>query len=139
MTRKGAAKSVDPARASIRLEIARAYHQAARHTAALVEDGTPANPIVSQIVTAAVAYADALTAKHAGTVNQKDHGAVVKTLRDVLGQRLPKAQETNLRMILQEKDTSQYGFRIMGIAEAQRLLDRLDAFAAWAEQAYDRP
>lgn len=137
MTRKGASRSVDPALASARLEIARAFRQAAQDTADLARDGTPANPIVSQIVTAAVAYADALTAKHAGIVNQKDHGAVVKTLRDVLGQRLPKAQETNIRTILQEKDESQYGFRIMGIAEAQRLLARLDAFAAWVEDAYD--
>ena len=42
----------------------------------LAEPGANANPIMVQIVTAAIAYADALTARFGGRVNQRDHAAL---------------------------------------------------------------
>ena len=88
---------------------------------------------MSQVVNAAIAFSDALTATHAGKVNQKNHAAAVETLRDALGKRLPGAQETNLRRILDEKDAVQYGTIARRKSDAEALLARLEAFASWAE------
>ncbi|MER8454091.1 hypothetical protein NKG60_29760 [Mesorhizobium sp. M1428] len=66
---------------------------------------------MSQIVNAAIAYADALTARFAGKINRADHAAVVKTMRDALGNRLPAGQASRLRSILDEKDEAQYAIR----------------------------
>jgi hypothetical protein len=105
---------------------------------ALSDRGDPQNPVISNLVLAAVAYCDALTAKYGGRVNQKDHGAVVKILRDALGNRLPAAQETKLSRILGIKDDVQYGSRPSTAAEAQRLLVLLREFARWAEEEFAR-
>ncbi|MER9543853.1 hypothetical protein NKI72_17460 [Mesorhizobium sp. M0437] len=89
---------------------------------------------MSQIVNAAIAYADALTARFAGTINRADNAAVVKTMRDALGNRLPAAQASRLRSILHEKDEAQYGIRAKSLPEAESLLDKLEKFAEWAEK-----
>jgi hypothetical protein len=133
MTRKGPSKAADKALGEGRLRMARAFLKAAQNEAALAEDGDVANPIISQIVTAATAYADALTVKFVGRINQRDHAAVIKTLRAALGKRLPVEQERRLARILSEKDAAQYGARIKRKSEAMRLLDDLMKFAAWAE------
>jgi hypothetical protein len=83
---------------------------------------------MSQIVNAAIASTDARTAT-TGRANRQDHAAAVKTLRDTLGNRLPNAQETDLRRILSEKDDVQYGKRGRSKADAEALLARLDEFA----------
>jgi hypothetical protein len=139
VTRKGTAKGVDPDFVAGRLRIAQAYLKAARTEAAAAEKGDVGNPIMSQAVNAAIAFADALTAKHTGKVNQKDHGAAVAALRDALGNRLPVAQETRLRRILGEKDEVQYGARLKTTLDAERMLEHLEAFAAWAETELRRP
>jgi hypothetical protein len=139
MTRKGTAKSVDASFTDGRLRIARAFLKAARTETAMAEVADIGNPIISQIVNAAIAFADALTARYAGRANQKDHAAAVKALRDALGNRLPVAQETRLRRILSEKDEIQYGARATTAMEAKRLLGQLETFAAWAEAELQRP
>jgi hypothetical protein len=139
MTRRGAAKNVDAAFGQGRLRIARAYLAAARNEVTLADDTTPGNPAMSQIVNAAIGYTDALTATYAGRANQQDHAAAVATLRDALGNRLPSAQETNLRRILSEKEAVQYGPRALTRADAEAMLARLEAFAAWAEAEMARP
>ena len=139
MTRKGTAKGVDASFTDGRLRIARAFLKAARTEAAMIEDGDVGNPIISQIVHAAIAFTDALTARYAGRANQQDHAAAVKALRDALGNRLPVAQETRLRRILGEKDEVQYGARVKTAVEAGRLLAQLEAFADWAEAELQRP
>jgi hypothetical protein len=59
-------------------------------------------------------------------------------LRDALGNRLPKPQETRLRRILGEKDAAQYGARLKSKADAERLLAQLLALAKWAESELSR-
>jgi hypothetical protein len=93
VTRTGSGKRVDSEFARGRLDNARAYRQAAEDSLALAAEDANANPTMSQIVNAAIAYADALTALKMSVKNQKDHGAVVRTLRDAFGNQLPKAQE----------------------------------------------
>ncbi|MER8908993.1 hypothetical protein NKH99_15115 [Mesorhizobium sp. M0854] len=134
MTRRGATKAVETAFGEGRLRIARSYLKAARLEVAMSETGDIGNPAMSQIVNAAIAYADALTARFAGTINRADHAAVVKTMRDALGNRLPAAQASRLRSILDEKDEAQYGIRAKSLAEAESLLDKLEKFAEWAEK-----
>lgn len=133
MTRTGASKPVDPDHWSGRLANAKAFHRSAHEGMALAEPGGNTNPVMSDIVLAAIAYADALTAKYKRRVNQQDHSAVVAALRDALGNSLPDAQARRLRNILDDKDEVQYGVRVGRMHDAQQMLDELDAFAQWAE------
>jgi len=135
MTRTGPAKSVDGPFAKGRLANARAYLEAAEAAAMLAQPGDNANPIISHVVNAAIAYTDALTARHGGRVNQKDHAAAVKALRDALGNRLPKAQQNRLSKILKRKDEAQYGARHAPLTRGIELLKELHEFARWAEAA----
>lgn len=139
MTKKGTAKPVDGIFAEGRLRMARAYLKAAQIEMTVAEPEDVGNPAMSQIVNAAIAFTDALTARYAGRANQQDHAAAVKTLRDALGNRLPNAQETNLRRILNEKDDVQYGARTRTQDDAKALLGRLEEFATWAEAELARP
>jgi hypothetical protein len=133
MTRKGSSKAADEAFGGGRLEIAKAFLKAAQNESELITDGDVGNPIISLIVHSAIAYADALTAKFAGRVNQQDHSGAAKALRAALGNRLPNDQERRLVRILSEKDAGQYGARVKRKPEAVRLLADLQKFAAWAE------
>ncbi len=138
MTRKGSTKAVDTSFGAGRLSMARAYVKAARNELLVADANDIGNPAMSQIVNAAIAFTDALTATRAGKVNQKNHAAAVETLRDALGKRLPDAQETNLRRILDEKDAVQYGAIPRRKSDAEALLARLEAFASWAEGETNR-
>ena len=133
MTRTGARKSVASDFWRGRLDAARAYKESAEHSVTLARSGDNANPAISQIVLAAIAYGDCLTANRASVINHQDHAAAPKLLRDVMGAALPTAQETRYRRILAHKDESQYGARRGSLDQAQRLLKDLDEFAAWVE------
>jgi hypothetical protein len=78
MTRASSKKSVEPEYWMGRLSVARAYKRAAEEAMVLAEPGTDANPIISQIVLAAIAYADCVTVKRANVINQQDHMAAIK-------------------------------------------------------------
>jgi uncharacterized protein (UPF0332 family) len=136
MTRTGSGKKVDREFARGRLENARAYLQAARDAIELAAERDNANPAMSQIVNAAIAYADALTAIKRSEKNQKDHRAVVKTLREAFGNELPKAQENHLGRVLSIKEEVQYGAKRGRVDEARALLGHLEKFAEWAEQQF---
>lgn len=138
MTRGGSSKSVDPAHGKNRLVIARGFLKAAEDLAVIAEDGTIGNSIASVVVNAAIAYADALTSTFASRVNQKDHAAAVRTLRDALGNGFPKSQETRLARILASKDLAQYGGRFMSLQDGKALLEQLRVFATWAESELSR-
>lgn len=133
MTRIGSRKSVDSEYWVGRLAVARAYRRAADEAMVLAEPGTDANPIISQIVIGAIAYADCVTAKRASVINQQDHMTALKLLREVMGAALPAAQENRFRRILGNKDASQYGARAGSTSQAQRLLGDLTEFATWVE------
>ncbi|MER9775481.1 hypothetical protein [Mesorhizobium sp. M0220] len=134
MTRRGATKAVETGFGEGRLRIAPLIFEGCPFRGGNVGTGDIGNPAMSQIVNAAIAYADALTARFAGKINRADHAAVVKTMRDALGNRLPAAQASRLRSILDEKDETQYGIRAKSLPEAESLLDKLEKFAEWAEK-----
>jgi hypothetical protein len=124
----------DAAFAAGRLAIARGFLKEARNSSLMADARDIGNPMMSTVINCAIAYADALTVKFRGEVNQGDHQAVIKLLRAALGNELPAKQESNLRALLEQKDEVQYGARLKTQAEAQKALSRLEEFAAWAEE-----
>jgi hypothetical protein len=133
MTAKSPRKSVDALFWQGRLRQARAFREAAEQAMQRVGPQQNCAPAASQIVLAAIAYGDCLTAWRAQVVNQQDHAAAPRLLRDVLRDTLPAAEEKRYRRILGVKDEVQYGTRATPPEEAQRLLADLQAFARWAE------
>lgn len=132
MTNQGPRKAVDGAHSSARLLQGREFHESARNLVTLGLSKSY-NGAITLIVTAAIAYSDAVTAKARGVVNKQDHQNAAKLLREVLGSRLPDKQEKFFRKLLSRKDEVNYGARSATLDEAQRLLTELDAFAVWAE------
>jgi hypothetical protein len=86
---------------------------------------------------AAIACADALTAKYGGVMNQKNHAAIAKLLRATLGKQLPAAQAARLSRLLARKDEAQYGASAVRRADAARLLDDLNKFAEWPKASWN--
>lgn len=133
MTKTGPSRRVDKDYANRRLTMAKAYLKAAQDEATLADAASIWNPVVSQVVNAAIAYADAITAMRLEQVNQRDHEGIHKLLRDALGNALPDVQARRLRRIVGSKDTAQYGVRFLRKDEAVQLLSELEEFARWAE------
>ncbi len=132
MTGKSPRKQVDALYWQGRLRVAQAYLDSAQQALLLADPGQDCNPVISQVVLAAIAYGDSLTAKRASVVNQQDHAQAPRLLRDVLGNLLPDSQERRYRRILSFKDEVQYGTRKASRDEAARLLADLEEFAHWA-------
>ncbi len=133
MVRSRPGKKTDVAYVSARLAVARAYLKDAQNSNAWADPGDLGNPSIATSINCAIAYADAITARYRGEINQGDHGAVIKLLRAALGNAFPKHQETNLRALLEQKDEVQYGGRAKSRDDAARALVRLEEFVAWAE------
>jgi hypothetical protein len=138
MTRTGSSRHVADDFWRGRLASGRGFHEAARTLLTLAEPAQDSNPTIVQIVSAAIAYADAVTARRVGAVNQQDHRAAGALLRNAVGNRLPSSQLANLTDIVAQKDAASYGARAGTRAQAERLLERLDQFAAWAEDELSR-
>lgn len=133
MTRTGPAKTVISADGDLRLKKARAYHKSAYQIFEQLSEGELADPAVSNMVLAAIGYADALTARIGGAINRKNHAAVGKLLREKLGKQFPNEQEMRLARLLSRKDEAQYGAAPIRRTDAENLLKDLNKFAAWAE------
>ncbi|RWB22870.1 MAG: HEPN domain-containing protein [Mesorhizobium sp.] len=134
MARVRSTKKKDAAYVTSRLLIARGFLKDARNSNLVADPGDIGNPSMSTVINCAIAYSDALTAKLRGEINQDDHQAVVKLLRAALGKALPAKQETSLRALLEQNDEVQYGSRAKTRNDAEKALERLEEFAAWAEQ-----
>lgn len=133
MTRTGSSKPVPSGHAIGRLRKAKGFDEMAHLGMEFVADIGDPDVIMANVILAAIAYADALTAEYSGQVNQKDHGSIVKLLRDVLGKELPDAQERRLSRLLERKDEMHYGARLGRSDEAARMVAQLDEFANWAK------
>lgn len=138
MSRTGPNKKVGADFWQGRVRNARDFHAAAHTLFELHESGQNTNPMMVQVVEATIAYADAVTARRDSRINQQDHQALGTLLRAILGNRLPNQQLANLNAILGEKDAVSYGARPGSVAQARRMLDRLNAFAAWVEEELAR-
>lgn len=133
MTNQSPRKTVDVFYWSQRLETARAFLRSAQQDVVLAEPGQNMSPAVSQIVLSAIAFGDSLTAKRANVVNQQDHSAAPKLLREKLGNALPQAQERRYRRLLSHKDAVQYGAKPVTLSDAKMLLAELDEFSNWVD------
>jgi hypothetical protein len=132
-------RRADSGDASGRLRKARAFLRAAEEGLALADERGSGDPIMSNAVLSAIAYADALTMKVAGVKNDDDHMALPRTLRRALGNRLPREQETRLQRILALKNEIQYEHRTSSIPEARELISQVRRFADWIEVELVRP
>lgn len=132
MTNQGSRRAAADGEGAGRLTQAREFHESARSLVTLAGN-TSYNGAITLMVTAAIGYADAITAHRKGIVNRKDHQTAPRLLREVLGNALPDKQEKFFRRLLGRKDEVNYGARSTTHDEAVRLLAELDEFAAWAE------
>ena len=132
MTNKGPRMSATDGEWLGRLTQAREFHESARSLVTLAGSKSY-NGTITLMVTAAIGYADAITAKLKGVVNKQDHQTASRLLREVLGNSLPDKQEKFFRRLLGRKDEVNYGARSTTHEDAERLLAELDEFAAWAE------
>ncbi|MDB5856214.1 MAG: hypothetical protein JWR22_4255 [Herminiimonas sp.] len=112
---------------------AQSYRKFAEDGFQLADKGDNLNPVVSQIVLAAIAYADTLTAKRHQVVNQQDHQAAPSLLREVMGNALLDVQHKQYTRILGNKDSAQYGARQIRREKVIELLDDLRSFGNWVE------
>ena len=133
MTRNSTKKKVGDDYWHGRYAMARAFRTSAETAITLASESDNMNPAISQIVLAAIAYADTLTARRDGVINQQDHAAAPRLLRDVMGSALPQGQEARYRRILGYKDSSQYGARHGTLDKAKELFEDLSEFAFWIE------
>jgi hypothetical protein len=132
LTRTGASRQVDGAYAFGRQCKALAFHEVARLALERMDRVRDPDAVSLNAILAAIADTNALTAAFHGRVNQKDHAAAVKPLRDALGKALPDAQERRLTRQLGRKAEVQYGSRQARGEDAGETVATLDTFAAWA-------
>jgi hypothetical protein len=107
LTRTGTSRQVNVDYGFGRLRKALAFHEVARLALEHMDRVGDSDAVSSNAVLAAIAYTDALTAAYHGRVNQKDHAAAVKLLRDALGKALPDTQERRRARLLGRKDEVQ--------------------------------
>lgn len=134
MTRQASRKKVAPDFWESRRRAGRDFLKAAKDGLAIAEPGDSGAPVMSNVILAAIAYADALTARRANVVNSEDHNAAPRLLRDVLKQALPQAQEKRFVDTLRDKSVIQYGAKTFSRAEAEKFLLHFENFATWAEE-----
>lgn len=106
MTNKGPRRAATDGEWAGRLTQAREFHESARSLVTLA-DNTSYNGAITPMVTAAIGYADAITAKHKGVVNKQDHQAASRPLREVLGNSLPDKQEKFFRRLVGQQGRGQ--------------------------------
>jgi hypothetical protein len=138
MVKSGQTKKVGSAHWHGRLRKARQFLETANNAIALAAPSADGGPIMSNCILSAVAYADTLTAAISGVINQGDHVGIGKVLRGVLGNDLPKAQETHLKQMLSRKDDVQYGASFDPLLSAEQMTQRARSFAQWAEDELAR-
>jgi len=135
MTRKGRRTSATPETGRARFKKAERDHSSAETLLALkIDEHEPADDVAKLIIQAAIAYTDAVTAEYGGEIAQGRHTESAKVLRDALGNRLPKEQETRLGRLITHKETVEYGARETTVKQVQQLQLDLDRYASWVRE-----
>lgn len=133
MAKQGPSKPVDPGEWEGRLRNARDFRRDAENLHDLRDDEENANGVITLIVNAAIAYADALTGKYGRFFNQQDHKSVSTAVERALGHRADSGQIKRLNSIIAHKDASSYGVRRSSKETAGELLKQLERFSEWVE------
>jgi hypothetical protein len=134
VVRQGPSKPAGPGDWEGRLRNARDFKRDAEELHALRNDDENASGVITLIVNAAIAYADALTGKSAGFVNQQDHKTVCSAVERALGQRADPVQIKRLSAMIGQKDPSAYGARRIHKETSADLLKQLERFSDWVER-----
>jgi hypothetical protein len=133
---KGSFKSVDPAEANGRIERARNLLRQAKDLATLATGDRDAVGIMDLCVNAAIAFADALTIRHASIQNNQDHQAAPHTLEIALGKKADPQQISRFKRLLNRKGAIQYDHRPLRLDEALDYLRQTERFGDWAETKF---
>jgi hypothetical protein len=139
VTRGGQRKKVPIQEWRGRRDNGRAFLASAKALRDLADEGSNGNPIMSHAISAAIAFADALTIRFSGTQNVGEHANVTLALGRALGDRADAAQVRRLGRILGRKDAVQYGHRQSALEEARELVEQCERFAEWAERILATP
>jgi hypothetical protein len=138
MVRRGRRKALDRADAPRYMTVARALRKSAADIEVIAED-RHGNALAIIAVHAAIAYADALCAAYGGFKSTEgEHERTVDALKEALGTRMDSGQARRLLGIVKEKDSASYQGVFYTMAEARRLLRKLEVFADWAEGLYEK-
>jgi hypothetical protein len=138
MARNTPSKLADPDAWEGRLRNARDSKRDAEELMQLRDGADNANGVVTLVVNAAIAYADALTGRYGGFFNQQDHRTVSAAVERALGQRADRSQVKRLAGIIGQKDSSAYGARRTSMQKAEDLFEQLERFSSWVEEEMRR-
>jgi hypothetical protein len=136
--RRGRRKELDRADAVRYLTVARGLRRSAADIGVIAEDGH-GNALAIVAIHAAIAYTDALCIAYGGFKSTAgEHERAVEALKQALGNRMDTGQGRRLLSIMKEKDSASYQGVSYTAADARRLLRKLDSFAEWAEEMYEK-
>jgi hypothetical protein len=131
---------MDPGQAFKYFKVARALRRSADDLCEVAEEGDAyGNAVAIVAIHAAIAYADTLCIAFGGFKSVGgDHGRAVEALVAALGSRSDPGKVKTLQEILSEKDAVSYQGVYYAVSDARAMVDRLTAFAEWAEELYER-
>ena len=140
MAKRTRRKRMDPSAAAKYHRVARALLASAVDLCEIATDGdTYGNAIAIVAIHSAIAYADALCIAYAGFKSTEgEHERAADALADALGARAEPQQLRIFRAIIREKDAVSYQGEYYTITDARTMVERLQAFARWAEEMYER-
>ncbi len=139
MVRGGSWKTAPRSEWAGRRDNARAFLKASRDLLDMAEATSIGNPIITQAIDSAVAFADAVSIKFGGIQNAVDHRNLSKTLKTAIGARFPREQDHRLGKLLNWKDDAHYGHRAASVLEARSVVQQAERFAEWGEAELARP
>lgn len=138
MVRRGRRKELDRADAAKYMTVARALRKSAADIG-IIADDRHGNALAIVVIHAAIAYADALCIAYGGFKSTEgEHERAVEALKQALGNRMDRAQGTRLLAIVKEKDSASYQGVFYTTADARRIVRKLETFAEWAEEMYEK-
>lgn len=140
MVKRGRRKRMDRSAARKHHRVARSLRQSALDLSEPAEDGDRyGNAIAIIAIHAAVAYGDALCIAYGGFKSTEgEHQRAAEALDDALGSHGEPQRMKDFRAILDEKDAVAYQGVYYTIADARKVVERLDRFARWAEELYNQ-
>jgi hypothetical protein len=137
VVKRGRRKELDRADAAKYMTVARGLRKSATDIG-IIAEGRHGNALAVAIH-AAIAYTDALCIAYGGFKSTEgEHERAVQALKQALGSRMDTGQGRRLLSIVKEKDSASYQGVFYTTADARRLLRKLETFAGWAEEMYEK-
>jgi hypothetical protein len=138
VVKRGRRKELDRADAAKYMTVARGLRKSATDIG-IIAEGRHGNALAIVAIHAAIAYTDALCIAYGGFKSTEgEHERAVQALKQALGSRMDTGQGRRLLSIVKEKDSASYQGVFYTTADARRLLRKLETFAGWAEEMYEK-